>query len=58
MTIGTIDLVPVLFAGLKGNPGLSQILDGESMEYANKEKAPITLFPEYRVLLPFFWCPE
>jgi DUF1680 family protein len=55
--IGPIDLVPVLFAGLKSNPGLSENLDGESTPFFNQEKTPITQFPEYRVLLPFFWSP-
>jgi DUF1680 family protein len=55
--IGAVDLIPVLFAGLKGNPGLVETLDGESMPFFNQEKTPITRFPEYRVLMPFFWSP-
>jgi hypothetical protein len=56
--IGNVELIPVLFAGLKANPGLSESLDGSDLELYNRENYPINLFPEYRVLLPFFWCPE
>ena len=52
--IGNIDLIPVLFAGLKGNPGLTEDLDGEKTGFYNQGKVPITRFPEYRLLLPFF----
>jgi uncharacterized protein len=57
-SIGNIELVPVLFAGLKNNPGLVETINGESMPSFNQEKVAITCFPEYRVLLPFFWCPD
>jgi DUF1680 family protein len=57
-SIGKVELVPVLFAGLNANPGLSENIDGESMPAFNQEKVAITRFPQYRVLLPFFWSPE
>jgi uncharacterized protein len=56
--IGKVDLVPVLFAGLQNNPGLREIIQGESMPSLNQERVAIERFPEYRVLLPFFWSPD
>ena len=53
-----VRLVPVLLAGLKGNPGLERVIDGEDQPAYNLSKQPITLFPEYRVLLPYFWNPR
>lgn len=53
-----VNLIPVLFAGLKDNPGLSEDIDGESIPFFNQEKVSNSLFPEYRVLLPFLWYPE
>ena len=54
---GTVRLRPVLFAGLEGNPGLERVINGTAMPSYNLAKKRQTLFPEYRVLLPFFWCP-
>ena len=31
---------------------------GEGHQFYNQEKVPTALFPEYRVLLPFFWYPD
>jgi hypothetical protein len=56
--IGHVDLVPVLLAGINGNPGLIETIQGESMPSSNQERVAIGRFPEYRVLLPFFWSPE
>jgi DUF1680 family protein len=53
----SVRLLPVLLAGLKGNPGLDQVIDGEETGTLNLSQRPTTLFPEYRVLLPYFWSP-
>jgi hypothetical protein len=50
-------LKPVLFTGLEGNPGLDSVIDGEDVRHYNLAKERQSLFPEYRVLLPYLWCP-
>jgi len=54
---GRVLLKPVLFTGLEGNPGLDSVIDGEDVKHYNLAKVQQSLFPEYRVLLPYLWCP-
>jgi DUF1680 family protein len=54
----SVRLLPVLLAGLQGNPGLDQVIEGEDHAPYNLAKRATTLFPEYRVLLPYFWVPK
>ena len=54
----TVRLRPVILAGLQGNPGLERTISGSDVPSSNLPKEGQTLFPEYRVLLPFFWSPD
>ncbi|NOY82443.1 MAG: hypothetical protein GXP31_15705 [Kiritimatiellaeota bacterium] len=52
---GTAALVPIQLAGLKNNPGLEGCVAFTIDKWAHNPRKRETFFPEYRVLLPFFW---